>query len=83
MAPPLARVVGAWGCRRPSRGPQLCAESIVQQEEEEEEGDVAGKSSGLCKPAGPRSLTPGMNVGAVVWHQLGEGSFPAVHPASL
>lgn len=41
------------------------------QEEEEEEGDMAGKSSGLCKPEGPRSPTRGVNVGAVVWHRPG------------
>lgn len=34
------------------------------QEEEEEEGDMAGKSSELCKLSGPRSPTRGMNMGA-------------------
>lgn len=53
------------------------------QEEEEEEGDMAGKSSELCKLSGPRSPTRGMNVGAVVWCWPGKGSFQAVHLASL
>lgn len=81
---PLAGAVCARGCWRLSRGPQLCAESIVQEEEEEEEeGDMTGKSTGLCKPAEPRLPTRGMNMGAVAWHWLGKGSFLAVHPASL
>lgn len=43
--------------------------------QEEEEGDMAGESAGLSKPAGPR----GVNVGAVVWHRQGKGWFVALH----